>query len=397
MGDFVGFTQNLIDSSLLVSYWNTDFNEPKYNLAHINSRTGIINKKTTNDCVFWQTYYLNDTISIITRNPDVKIQNKNNLDILFSDKIDAYDLFYNKYIDRAISSSDSKIKIYDTKEYKIIKEYNSSNYFNLPNVQVRKVAITSYKNYIIYSSETQLSSSPPYPRISQLVVLDSNGNELYKDEKAITNQTPGRVLAISNNQKLIAYYTDEKLFKILDLTTLKVVKSVSILNLRPLLLRFSPDDKLLFLGSESGLMYFDLENWKIKWLTKDGSIGNFNFDLFNPNIIYNNLGGLLQAFKINSLTSVINENPVPNTFVANYQVNTHSLNLNMNLVNNGNLMITLYNISGSPLMVLENSLFQLGESSKNYNISTLPQGAYYLQIKLNNEIIYPALNFIKVN
>jgi hypothetical protein len=101
---------------------------------------------------------------------------------------------------------------------------------------------------------------------------------------------------------------------------------------------------------------------------------------------------------MDKVTSVeTNDDPINNTFIVNYNPTQHFLNLNINLVNNGNLMITLYNISGSPLMVLENSLFQFGESNKTYNMNNFPQGAYYLQIKLNNEIIYPALNFIKVN
>ncbi|MCX6147314.1 MAG: hypothetical protein NTW25_08710 [Candidatus Kapabacteria bacterium] len=401
IGRFIGFVQNPIDSNIVVSISNDDNINPVSYIAQIDSKKGNIKKEDIVPTTYLNLWYLNDSNNFLVQTSHLEIISKNSYERVLLDSIEAYDVFYNKSLDKAISSWKSSIKIYDTKEKNIIKEYNESNYFHRANVQVYKSVISNYNKYLIYNSSTQLSPNPPYPNISELVVLDSNGKVVYidKNDLNLSYGTPERILAISNDQKLIAYMTSENksTIKILDLTTLKVVKSVSILNLRPLLLRFSPDDKLLFLGSESGLSYFDLENWKRKLITDDGVIDNFNFDLFNPNIIYINLGGLFQAFKINYTTSVNNENPVANLFIANYQANTHSLNLNMNLVNNGNLMVTLYNISGSPSMTVENSLFQLGESSKNYDMSILLNGSYYLQIKINNEIIYPALNFIKVN
>lgn len=107
-------------------------------------------------------------------------------------------------------------------------------------------------------------------------------------------------------------------------------------------------------------------------------------DLIN-NILYYNHGPYISAYKIDTQSSITNDE-TKNIFNIPSNSNAETLQINFQLSNNYFVNMRIYNSNGKLINEIENKNYTFGIYSQNYNIQNLPNGAYYVLIKLNNMI-----------
>jgi hypothetical protein len=66
---------------------------------------------------------------------------------------------------------------------------------------------------------------------------------------------------------------------------------------------------------------------------------------------------------------------------------TDGIYLTLNLKNSGNVKITLTDLSGNEILLLEDGFKDVGEFTKQFSLKTLPVGAYYLRIQQGTETL----------
>ncbi len=290
------------------------------------------------------------------------------------------------------------IKQYDTKTKTLIKEYDSS-YFKIKDIELTGVALPNIEDRFIYSFKYFVYTGPKPgdgDGYSCVRIINNEGTILF--EKINKNiYTDSRLFTMSNDGTKIAYfYLESNTIKIaiLDILTQKILCDFNAGQI-PNNLMFSRDDKYLYNGNDESLIQIDIANLKSTLVRSHGSYEGYKINS-NTSTIFIQFGSSIEAFKIDSQLSVISD-LVKNKFKLLSSPSSESLQIDFQLSNNYLVHMRIYNSNGRLINEIENKNYNLGEYTKNYNIQNLPSGAYFIQIKLNNEIYPQTIKFIKVN
>lgn len=318
-------------------------------------------------------------------------------------KITSHHYNEDKGIITGYSFEDKNIKQFDIKTKQLIKQYDS-NYFNKDNIELTGVSLTNIEDRMIYCFQ-YFDETGPKPgdgvSYSGIRVINNFGKILYEkiSQNLYWNSVPKEskpLFALSIDGTKLAFFINDYnniQIVILDLSNFQILNIVDAGSLSENL-QFSNDGKYLYNGTSYKLIQIDLSNYK-SYLVSQSLFREYRFNKTND-MIFTNFESSINAYKIVEQSSISNEES-HNKFKIFLSPDLESLNINFKISNNYLVNMRIYNTDGKLIKELENKNYFLGDYNKEYNISTLPQGAYYLQIKLNNEIIYPALNFIKVN
>ncbi|MCX6145806.1 MAG: hypothetical protein NTW25_00935 [Candidatus Kapabacteria bacterium] len=290
--------------------------------------------------------------------------------------------------------SSNSIKMFNSETKKLIKEYDT-NYFAVKEIDITNIALSKVDDKLIYSynyPEYHGSKDPP-DIYSNLKIIDKNGKIIYQIES--------NIFALSNDGIKLVYFCEKNTkVKVLDLKTMEVISEGEGYvqgNESALSIKFSNDDKYVFNGYNHALKRLELLNNKTIICNSFGSVSNITFSINTNNIIYYDIhGSQISGYNVDTQSSLSND-IINNTFKLLPNPVLNLININFNLIDIYNIEIKVLNSTGLIVTKIENQSYEQGSYSNKYNISDLPNGAYYLQIKMNNEIYPQILNFVKGN
>jgi DNA topoisomerase IB len=100
--------------------------------------------------------------------------------------------------------------------------------------------------------------------------------------------------------------------------------------------------------------------------------------------VWNDAGSIISDAAIITITTGIKES-ISNFYISPNPTNDN-VTISMDILEAGNVMIALIDITGTERMQLHNTFTDVGQFTKTFSLADFPQGMYYIKIKHNENI-----------